>query len=231
MRSFLFTSESVSEGHPDKLCDRISDEILDLYLGADSAARVAVETLVTTNRIVLAGEVRSKKEIAVSQIEDTARKAVRAVGYEQKTFHWEKAHIQVYFNEQSPDIARGVDASGNKDEGAGDQGLMFGYACRETEELMPAPICFAHRILSFLAHARHNGDLPKLGPDAKSQVTLRYKKGRPVGVASLVVSTQHAPGVLQDDVREWITPYVEKALPEGWMPPPKIVLCESYGVF
>ena len=217
--SHLFTSESVSEGHPDKVCDRISDEVVDLYLGADPHARVACETLCTTNRIVLAGEVRGPKSIGHDDIERVARKAVREIGYEQEGFHWRTAELQIYLHAQSPDIAQGVDASGNKDEGAGDQGLMFGYACRETDVLMPAPIHFSHQILYSMAQARHAGREKSLGPDSKSQVTLRYEDGKPVCATSVVVSTQHVDGLSQDDVREIVRPHVLGVLPDGWMCP------------
>jgi len=216
---YLFTSESVSEGHPDKICDRISDAVVDKFLGADPHSRVAVETLCTTNRIVLAGEVRGPNSITHAVIEEVARACVREIGYEQKGFHWQKAEVQIYVHSQSPDIAKGVDAAGNKDEGAGDQGLMFGYACRETEMLMPAPIHFSHAILKSLAEARHSGAEPGLGPDSKSQVTLEYMDGTPVRAASVVVSTQHAESLTQDEVREIVRPHVLAVLPEGWMCP------------
>jgi S-adenosylmethionine synthetase len=215
---YLFTSESVSEGHPDKVCDRISDAIVDHYLTLDPHARVGVETLVTTNQIVLAGEVRPEG-VPHKELEDIARKCVRDIGYEQEGFHWEKARVDVFVHDQSVDIARGVDASGNKDEGAGDQGLMFGYACRETGALMPAPIHLSHNILRKLAAGRHSGAEPYLGPDSKSQVTLRYQGGRPVGASSIVVSTQHTDNVSQDDVREIVRPYVLDSIPDGWMCP------------
>ena len=215
--SYVFTSESVSEGHPDKVCDRISDAIVDTYLGHDPHARVAVETLVTTNRIVLAGEVRGPASITHDHLEEVARHCVREIGYEQSGFHWKDACVSVYVHAQSSDIAQGVDASGNKDEGAGDQGIMFGYACRETEALMPAPIYLAHEILRSLAEARHSGAEPGLGPDAKSQVTLLYEAGKPVCARSLVVSTQHAADVSQEEVREIVRPHVVNVLPDGWM--------------
>jgi S-adenosylmethionine synthetase len=218
-RSYLFTSESVSEGHPDKVCDRISDAIVDAYLAADPHARVALETLATTNRIVLAGEVRGPASVTPEVMEQAARQAVREIGYEQEGFHWKNLDVECYVHAQSPDIAMGVDASGNKDEGAGDQGIMFGYACRETEHLMPAPIYYAHAILRAMAEARHAGREPGLGPDAKSQVTLQYVEGRPVRATSVVVSTQHAAALEQDEVREIVRKYVLKILPEGWMCP------------
>ena len=217
--SYLFTSESVSEGHPDKICDRISDAILDTYLTKEPHARVACETLVTTNRIVLAGEVRGPKSITRDTMEEVARECVRQIGYEQEGFHWAKAHVEVYVHAQSADIAMGVDAAGNKDEGAGDQGIMFGYACRETELLMPAPIYLAHAILRSLSEARHSGAEPDLGPDAKSQVTLEYQNGTPVRATSVVVSTQHASALEQDEVREIVRPHVVNVLPDGWMCP------------
>ncbi|TDI65030.1 MAG: methionine adenosyltransferase [Alphaproteobacteria bacterium] len=216
---YLFTSESVSEGHPDKVCDRISDAIVDAYITAQSDSRVALETLVTTDRIVLSGEVRGPESMTPDYLEQVAREAVRKIGYEQEGFHWQEVQVDIFVHAQSQDIAQGVDAAGNKDEGAGDQGLMFGYACRETEQLMPAPIYYAHRILQDLATARHAGQVTQLGPDAKSQVTLRYVDGRPVGTTSVVVSTQHVADVSQDDVREIVRPYVLNALPDGWMCP------------
>ncbi|MCA1973584.1 MAG: methionine adenosyltransferase [Caenispirillum sp.] len=213
---YLFTSESVSEGHPDKVCDRISDTIVDAFLAADPEARVAVETLATTNRIVLAGEVRGPASITPEVMIEKAREAVKAIGYEQDGFDWRTAEVSCYVHQQSADIAVGVDAAGNKDEGAGDQGIMFGYACDETDELMPAPIALSHRILKAMAAARHAGTVP-FGPDAKSQVTLRYVDGKPVGATSVVVSTQHLEGVSQEEVRELVRPFVLDALPEGWM--------------
>ncbi|MCG8560446.1 MAG: methionine adenosyltransferase [Hyphomicrobiales bacterium] len=217
--NFLFTSESVSEGHPDKICDRISDAIVDLYLGAESQARVAVETLATTNRIVLAGEVRGPETITHETLEETARNCVKEIGYEQAGFHWRDAEVEIYVHGQSTDIAQGVDASNGKDEGAGDQGIMFGYACTDTEPYMPAPIHYSHRILHEMAKARHAGATPELGPDAKSQVTLLYENGRPVRATSVVVSTQHGEDVEQSRVREIVRGFVEEVLPEGWMCP------------
>ena len=216
-RGYLFTSESVSEGHPDKICDRISDAIVDAYLTADPQARVAVETLVTTNRIVLAGEVRGPSSIAADDLEEIARTCVRGIGYEQDGFHWRTAEVETYVHAQSSDIAQGVDAAGNKDEGAGDQGIMFGYACHETDMLMPAPIFYAHNILHSLADARHSGSEPGLQPDSKSQVTLEYVDGAPVRATSVVVSTQHGEDLEQEDVREIVRPHVLNVLPEGWM--------------
>jgi S-adenosylmethionine synthetase len=216
--SYHFTSESVSEGHPDKVCDRISDTIVDLYLGALPEARVACETLATTNRIVIAGEVRGPESITHAKIEDAVRGAVQDIGYEQAGFHWKNAEIEILLHEQSADIAQGVDASGNKDEGAGDQGIMFGYACRETPELMPAPIYYAHKILLLMSEARKSGAATMLGPDAKSQVTIEYKDGKPVKATSIVVSTQHLDDrMTSDDVRAVVEPYVRKALPADWI--------------
>ncbi|MFL6690537.1 MAG: methionine adenosyltransferase [Alphaproteobacteria bacterium] len=220
----LFTSESVSEGHPDKVCDRISDEVVDLFFregpkhGFDTKdIRVACETLCTTNRVVIAGETRGPKGLE-NAIEEAARAAIRDIGYEQDGFHWETAGVEVLLHAQSPHIAQGVDARGNKDEGAGDQGIMFGYACGETSELMPAPIFYSHKILKLMADARHAGDEPKLGPDAKSQVTLRYEEGRPVEATQIVVSTQHLDDdMTSEDVRRVIEPYVREALPTEWI--------------
>ena len=217
--SYLFTSESVSEGHPDKVCDRISDAIVDTFLTHDPHARVAVETLATTNRVVLAGEVRGPQEVTRDLLEQVVRAAVKEIGYEQDGFHWGKMAVENYVHAQSSDIAQGVDAAGNKDEGAGDQGIMFGFACRETESLMPAPIHFSHSILRSLAEARHSGAEPGLGPDSKSQVTLEYVAGKPVRATSVVVSTQHAGNLDQDEVREIVRPHVVNVLPEGWMCP------------
>ncbi|SIQ98226.1 MULTISPECIES: methionine adenosyltransferase [unclassified Bosea (in: a-proteobacteria)] len=228
-QNYLFTSESVSEGHPDKVCDRISDEIVDLFFkeaikaGYDPAkVRVAAETLATTNRVVIAGEVRThldEKQIK-SKVKSVARKAIRNIGYEQDGFHWKKCKIDVLLHPQSADIAQGVDEAGNKDVGAGDQGIMFGYASRETPELLPAPIYYAHKILETLTLARKKGegDAAKLGPDAKSQVTVRYENGKPVGVTQIVLSTQHLDETLTSaDVRKIVEPYIRAALPEGWI--------------
>lgn len=217
--TFLFTSESVSEGHPDKVSDRISDAVVDLYLGADPMSRVACETLTTTNRIVLAGEVRGPESITKDMIEGVARDAVKDIGYEQDGFHWKNAEVEVHLHQQSVDIAQGVDSAGNKDEGAGDQGIMFGYACTETPTLMPAPLYYSHEILRSLATTRHADANSGLGPDSKSQVTLQYENGKPVGATSVVVSTQHAEELDQDQIREIVRPHVEGILPAGWMCP------------
>jgi S-adenosylmethionine synthetase len=217
--NFVFTSESVSEGHPDKVCDRISDTVVDLYLEADPNSRVACETLSTTNRVILAGEVRGPAHISHDIITEKVRAAVREIGYEQDGFHWRDAEITILLHEQSSDIAMGVDSRGNKDEGAGDQGIMFGYACRETETLMPAPIQYSHSILKNMANARRSGQIVGLGPDSKSQVSLRYENGKPIGAASIVISTQHDEGLEQKEVREIVRPFVENVLPDGWMCP------------
>jgi len=216
---YLFTSESVSEGHPDKVSDRISDAVVDLYLGSDPLSRVACETLTTTNRIVLAGELRGPDSITKEMIERVTRDAVKDIGYEQDGFHWKNADVEIHLHQQSSDIAQGVDASGNKDEGAGDQGIMFGYACTETPVLMPAPIFYSHEILRALADVRHADPSCGLGPDSKSQVTLQYEGGKPIRATSVVVSTQHAAELDQDQVREIVRPHIEKVLPDGWMCP------------
>ncbi len=214
---YIFTSESVGEGHPDKVCDRISDAIVDAYLNADPYARCAVECLATTNYLCIAGETRGPKSITTDIVEAAARHAVRDIGYKQDGFHWEKMKVDIRLHAQSADIAVGVDAAGNKDEGAGDQGIMFGYACRETETLMPAAIHYSHAILKSLAEARHSGALFRLGPDAKSQVSLEYVNGKPVRATSIVVSTQHDEDATQEEVREMVRPHVLNILPEGWM--------------
>ena len=229
-QNYLFTSESVSEGHPDKVSDRISDEVVDAFYRESAAAgldpwavRAACETLCTTNRVVIAGEYsNTPKSVTVAMIQDLARKAIKDIGYEQDGFHWANANIEVLLHGQSADIAQGVDAKQptNKEEGAGDQGIMFGYACNETPELMPAPIYYAHKILEDLARARkaNEGDAGKLGPDSKSQVTVRYENGKPVGVTEIVVSHQHIVRDLSSaQVRAIVEPYVLKALPQGWV--------------
>lgn len=223
--NYLFTSESVSEGHPDKVCDRISDEVVDAFFRAAEAegwqakdVRVACETLATTNRVVIAGETRGPATLTRDLLSHAARLAIRDIGYEQEGFHWETARIEVLLHAQSADIAQGVDEAGNKDEGAGDQGIMFGYACRETPELMPAPLYYAHGILKRLSTARRTGETHVLGPDAKSQVTVRYENGKPVGVTQIVLSTQHTDNDLTShDVRAIVEPYIRQSLPEGWI--------------
>lgn len=224
--SFLFTSESVSEGHPDKVADQISDAIVDLFLSKDPEARVACETLTTTNLVVLAGEIRGKGIMDVEgnwapgvqqEIEDTVRGVVRDIGYEQDGFHWQTLEFQNHLHPQSAHIAQGVDAAADKDEGAGDQGIMFGYASNETPELMPATLAYSHNILKALAEARHSGREPGLEPDAKSQVTLHYEDGRPVRATSIVVSTQHKANLSQEQVAAIVKPYVERVLPDGFI--------------
>ena len=214
---YVFTSESVSEGHPDKICDRISDVVVDAFLAADPFSRVACETLVTTDLVVLAGEVRGPDTVTRELIEEVVRGAIKAIGYEQEGFHWKTAKVENHIHAQSADIAVGVDAAGNKDEGAGDQGMMFGYACCETDVLMPAPIHYSHQILKSLAEARHSGAAPGVGPDSKSQISLQYENGKPVRATAVVVSTQHAENLDQDQVREIVHPHVVNVLPEGWM--------------
>ena len=222
--NYLFTSESVSEGHPDKVADQISDAVVDLFLSRDPVARVACETMVTTQRIVLAGEVRCNQETfpTLDEIEKAARDVVRRIGYEQHGFHWQTAEFACHLHGQSAHIAQGVDESGNKDEGAGDQGIMFGFACDETPELMPATLFYSHRILEKLAQDRHNRVVDFLEPDAKSQVTLRYEGGKPVGATALVVSTQHTRDLSNDAgqkrLRDYVMTVFEDVLPEGWMP-------------
>jgi S-adenosylmethionine synthetase len=224
-QNYLFTSESVSEGHPDKVCDRISDEVVDLFFreGPKSGLspwdiRAACETMATTNRVIIAGETRGPRHIGEEQIIEVARNAIKAIGYEQEGFHWKTANVEVLLHAQSPHIAQGVDASGNKDEGAGDQGIMFGYACRETPALMPAPLFYSHKILKLLADARHAGKEPKLGPDAKSQVTVQYENGKPVGATQIVLSSQHLDAdMTSNDVRAVVEPYIRQALPAGWI--------------
>ena len=230
---YLFTSESVSEGHPDKVADRISDTVLDAYLAADPYARVACETLVTTNRIVLAGETRGPDTVTAEYLAHLARMAVKDIGYDQAGFSWRNASIECHLHAQSEDIAVGVDSASNKDEGAGDQGIMFGYACRETEALMPAPIYYAHLILRRIAELRKNNDklVAGLQPDAKSQVTLRYVDGKPVGASSIVVSTQHDEGVDQDEIKRNLWTLVESSLPKGWMVPEREFYINPTGKF
>jgi len=213
-KDYLFTSESVSEGHPDKVCDRISDMVVDTYLGLEPQARVACETLATTNKVVLVGETRGP-EIKNDELISKVRDCIKDIGYEQKGFHWKNASIDTFLHSQSSDIAIGVDASGNKDEGAGDQGIMFGYACNETDVLMPAPIYYSHKILRLMAEDRKAGKLKNIVPDSKSQITVEYKDGKPASVKSVVISTQHSPDVDQSQVRELVKPYIEKSIPKN----------------
>ena len=219
-KSYVFTSESVSEGHPDKVADRISDTVVDAFLGVDPYARVACETMVTTNRIILAGEVRApddQMKSLIDGLEEKVRAAVRDIGYAQRGFHWANAHYECHLHAQSADIAMGVDAGHNKDEGAGDQGIMFGYATNETPELMPATLQYSHNILSVLAAARHSGERPELEPDAKSQVTLQYENGKPVRATSIVLSTQHKEGLTPKDIEAIVRPYITKVFPAGFI--------------
>ena len=220
--TYVFTSESVSEGHPDKVCDRISDAVLDAFLAEEPEARVACETFATTNRVVIGGEVglsdKEKLSSYMGRIDEIARACIKDIGYEQDKFHHETVEVTNLLHEQSAHIAQGVDAADNKDEGAGDQGIMFGYATNETEELMPAPIQYSHAILRRLAEVRKDGTEPTLGPDAKSQLSVRYENGKPVGVTSIVLSTQHLDEAMtSDDVRLVVEPYIRETLPEGWI--------------
>ncbi|WP_076069182.1 methionine adenosyltransferase [Sphingomonas montana] len=238
--TFLFTSESVSEGHPDKVADQISDAVVDLFLGKDAQARVACETMVTTQRIILAGEVRGEGMIdtkgnwspgALDEIEAAARETVKRIGYEQEGFHWQTAEFANHLHPQSAHIAQGVDESGNKDEGAGDQGIMFGYATDETPDLMPATLYYAHRILEKMAEDRHSGAAPFLEPDAKSQVTLEYRNEKPVRATALVVSTQHGKGTDQVMLRDYAKDVMAGILPDGWMPGDESIFVNPTGLF
>jgi len=213
---YLFTSESVSEGHPDKVCDRISDMVVDSYLSKDPFSRVACETLTTTNKVVLAGEIRGPK-IEKDEIINKVRECIKDIGYDQEGFSWKTANIETFLHEQSADIAMGVDSKDNKDEGAGDQGIMFGYACTETEELMPAPIHFSHKILRLMAEDRKKGILKGIEPDSKSQVTMLYQDNKPVKVTSIVISTQHSKDLNQEKVKDLVLPYIKKSIPENYV--------------
>ena len=215
-KNFLFTSESVSEGHPDKVCDRISDMIVDLYLSKDPVSRVACETLTTTNKVVLAGETRGPK-IHKEELINNIRNCIKDIGYDQEGFSWKTANIEIFLHEQSSDIAMGVDSKDNKDEGAGDQGIMFGYACKETEDLMPAPIHFSHKILRLMAEDRKKGILKGIEPDSKSQVTMQYENNKPVKVTSVVISSQHSKDLNQEKVRELVIPYISKSIPNNYL--------------
>ena len=240
--NYLFTSESVSEGHPDKVCDIISDTVLDLCLSKDPQARVACETMTTTNRTVLAGELRVPENCMSNdgkklsddfkhESEDAVRNAVKSIGYEQEGYHWKNMVVENHLHGQSPDIAMGVDAADNKEEGAGDQGIMFGFACRDTDVLMPAAIHYSHKILQSLAIARHNGEASILGPDSKSQITLEHIDGKPVKATSVVVSTQHIEEASQSEIRELVRKHVENVLPEGWMCPEERFFVNPTGNF
>ena len=214
--NYLFTSESVSEGHPDKVCDRISDMVVDLYLSKNPESRVACETLTTTNKVVLAGETRGP-EIGKEDLVQKIRNCIKEIGYDQQGFSWKTANIETHLHAQSADIAMGVDSKGNKDEGAGDQGIMFGYACKETEEFMPAPIHFSHKILRLMAEDRKKGSLKGIEPDSKSQVTMLYEEKKPIKVKSVVISTQHSKDLNQDDVKNLVIPYIKKSIPDKYL--------------
>ncbi len=229
-KNYLFTSESVSEGHPDKICDQISDTLVDAYLQKDPYSRLAIETFATTNTVIIGGEIRAP-QISKTEIEDLIRGTIKDIGYEQKGFNWQNVQITNLIHGQSADIAVGVDASDGKDEGAGDQGIMFGYACKETDVLMPAAIYYSHRILHNIMDAIRSGDLLDLGPDAKSQVTLFYEDGIPVRAETVLVSIQHKEGMTAQQVKELIRPYVEKTLPKGWMCADKSFLVNPTGKF
>ena len=215
-KNYLFTSESVSEGHPDKVCDRISDMVVDSYLSRDPFSRVACETLATTNKVVLAGETRGPK-LDKDELINNVRNCIKDIGYDQKGFSWKTANIESHLHEQSADIAMGVDSKKNKDEGAGDQGIMFGYACKETEDLMPAPIHFSHKILRLMAEDRKSGNLKGIEPDSKSQVTMMYNQDKPSQVTSVVISTQHSKDLSQEQVRELVVPYINKSIPKKYL--------------
>ena len=214
--NYLFTSESVSEGHPDKVCDRISDMVVDSYLSKDPVSRVACETLTTTNKVVLAGETRGPS-IDKEELINKVRDCIKDIGYDQEGFSWKTANIETFLHEQSSDIAMGVDSKDNKDEGAGDQGIMFGFACNETDELMPAPIHYSHKILRLMAEDRKKGVLKDIEPDSKSQVTMLYENEKPVKVTSVVISTQHSKNLNQEQVRDSIIPYIKKSIPENFL--------------
>ncbi len=216
INNYLFTSESVSEGHPDKVCDRISDMVVDSYLSKDPVSRVACETLTTTNKVVLAGETRGPK-IDKDELINKVRDCIKDIGYDQKGFSWKNANIETFLHEQSKDIAMGVDSKDNKDEGAGDQGIMFGFACKETDDLMPAPIYYSHKILRLMAEDRKKGLLNGIEPDSKSQVTMLYDQNKPVKVTSIVISTQHTRNLNQEQVRELVVPYIKKSIPEKYL--------------
>ena len=233
LTDYIFTSESVSEGHPDKICDRISDTVLDLFLEADPYSRVACETLVTTDSVVIAGETRGPDSVTKEKIEEAARAAIKKIGYDQEGFSYKTADIDVKLHKQSVDIAQGVDEGTgiDTDEGAGDQGIMFGYACKETDALMPAPLHYSHQILRTMAEDRQSGKLVGIEPDSKSQVTLEYKNDKPVAAKSVVVSTQHAENLSHDEVRALVLPYIQNVLPEGWMPPEEEIYINPTGRF
>jgi S-adenosylmethionine synthetase len=231
LHDYLFTSESVAEGHPDKVCDQISDAIVDLYLSRDPEARVALETLATTNFVVLAGETRSAVPVHKDELIEAARQTIKKIGYNQDTFHWQRLHVEFLVHGQSADIAVGVDSTGNKDEGAGDQGIMFGFACRETPDLMPATLHYSHRILETLAEVRHSGAVKGLGPDAKSQVTLRYVNGKPECATTIVCSTQHDAELSQEEVHAIVEPLIRQSMPAEWLTDETEILINPTGRF
>jgi len=214
---YIFTSESVSEGHPDKICDLISDNIVDVFLENDKESKIAAETMVTTNKVIISGEVSGSDIFRKISLDELVRKTIKKIGYEQEGFHWDTVKIQNNLHQQSKDIAMGVDKKDKKMQGAGDQGIMFGYACKETSDLMPAPIYYSHLILKAISEARHKGQLKLLEPDAKSQVSLEYKDGKPIKAKTIVISTQHHPDLKQEKIKEIIRPFVVNSLPEGWM--------------
>lgn len=229
--SYIFTSESVSEGHPDKICDQISDAVVDACLAENPEARCAFETMASTNRVIIAGETRGADKVTSKRMEELARNVVKDIGYEQEGFHWKNFEFHNHVHQQSADIAQGVDSGSDKDEGAGDQGIMFGYACTETPVLMPATLYYSHRILHALSDGRRSGKFAQLEPDAKSQVSLEYQKGVPVRARSVVVSTQHKPDISQKEIREIIRGVVENVLPKGWMPEEKEFYTNPTGQF
>ena len=229
--SYIFTSESVSEGHPDKICDQISDAIVDACLAENPEARCGIETMTCTNQVVVAGEFRDADGVTPARMEEIARKVVKDIGYQQRGFSWNTLKFDTYVHQQSADIARGVDSAANKDEGAGDQGLMFGYACTETPEFMPATLHYSHRILHALSDGRRSGKFAGLEPDAKSQISLEYRDGKPVRATSVVVSTQHKPSMQQEEIRELVRDVVTGILPAGWMPEEKQFFVNPTGQF
>ena len=217
MKKYIFTSESVSEGHPDKICDLVSDNIVDAFLVKDPESRVAAETMVTTNKVIVSGEVSGPDIFKNKSFDELIRQTIKKIGYEQEGFHWKNIVIENNLHQQSEDIAQGINKKDKKEQGAGDQGIMFGYACKETEKLMPAPIYYSHLILKSLSDARHNGQEKMLKPDAKGQISLKYENGKPVGTTAIVISSQHHESLTQEDVKEIVRPYVINSLPDGWM--------------
>ena len=217
MKKYIFTSESVSEGHPDKICDLVSDNIVDAFLVKDPESRVAAETMVTTNKVIVSGEVSGPDIFKNKSFDELIRQTIKKIGYEQEGFHWKNVVIENNLHQQSEDIAQGINKKDKKEQGAGDQGIMFGYACKETEKLMPAPIYYSHLILKSLSDARHNGQEKMLKPDAKGQISLKYENGKPVGATAIVISSQHHESLTQEDVKEIVRPYVINSLPDGWM--------------